>query len=216
MKRQTIEELFNAISHGIGALLAIAGLVLLLYYSISENHSIWHITSFAIYGSSLVALYLSSTLYHSFFKMPKAHSVFKVFDHASIYLLIAGTYTPFLFIPLHGSVGTPLAIFIWTVAVIGIGLKVFFAKRFNTLSTLCYVAMGWLIMFYLDDLLASIPAEAFYWLLAGGLSYTVGSVFYLMKKLPFSHCVWHMFVLGGSVTHFVAVFFYLRHIPIAG
>lgn len=216
MRQQTtLEEILNASTHGVGALLSIAALVLMLYYGITEERSSWHILSFSIYGTSLFILYLCSTLYHSFFKLPKVHRIMKIFDHAAIYLLIAGTYTPFLFIPLHGTLGNKLAIFIWTTALVGIILKVFFARKYNFLSTLCYLAMGWLIIFYVEDLLLAIPQEAFYWLLAGGLSYTLGAIFYMFKKLPYSHCVWHLFVLGGSITHFISIFFYLRFLPIA-
>lgn len=214
MKRITIEEIFNAASHGIGALLSIAALIVMMYATVAEHRSIWHIVSFAVYGTSMILLYLSSTLYHSFFKLPRVHSFFKILDHASIYLLIAGTYTPFLFIPLNGPIGRQCAFIVWSIAVIGIILKCFFAKRFKVLSTLCYLGMGWLIMFYIKPLLASIPTGAFYWLIAGGLSYTLGTVFYLQKKLPFSHFIWHLFVLGGSAAHFVAIFFYLRYLPV--
>lgn len=214
MQRQFIEEIINAVTHGIGAVLSLAALIVMLYYTISEDRSAWHITSFAVYGISMFILYLCSTLYHSFFKSPKLHALFKIFDHAAIYLLIAGTYTPFLLIPLHGDVGTALAYVIWSTALVGIVLKVFYAKRFNLLSTLCYLGMGWLIIFFVQDLWQNLSPAAFYWLLAGGLAYTCGAVFYMLKKMPFSHCIWHLFVLAGSATHFVAIFFYLRYIPV--
>ncbi len=214
MKRITIEEICNAISHGIGALLSIVALVVMIHTVITEQLSVWHEISFAIYGTSMICLYLSSTLYHSFFKLPKVHSFFKILDHMSIYLLIAGTYTPFLFIPLNGPIGFQCAILVWSMAVIGIIIKAFFAKKFRTLSTFCYLGMGWMIVFYIKPLLATIPIEAFYWLLGGGLCYTLGAVFYIFKKIPFSHFIWHLFVLGGSVAHFVAVFGYLRFIPV--
>lgn len=214
MNKLTIEEICNATSHGIGALLSIIALVAMIHSAIVEQLSFWHKLSFTIYGVSMICLYLSSTLYHSFFKIPKLHDLFKIFDHISIYLLIAGTYTPFLFIPLNGPIGLQCAIIVWSMALVGIAIKCFFAKRFRLISTLCYLGMGWMIMFYIKPLLATIPLNAFYFLLAGGLSYTIGAIFYLLKKIPFSHFIWHLFVLGGSISHFIAVFYYLRDIPI--
>lgn len=214
MTRNTREEFINAITHGLGAILSILALIIMVYTTVRDNRSMWHITSFTIYGASLVLLYLSSTLYHSFFKFPKVHALLKIFDHSAIYLLIAGTYTPFLLVPLHGPIGTQCAIIIWSIAGIGILLKLFYAQRFKILSTLCYLAMGWMIIFYVKPLLATIPENAFLWLLAGGFLYTAGAVFYLWKKLPYSHSIWHLFVMGGSAAHFIAIFYYIRFLPL--
>lgn len=214
MTSTTKEELLNSITHGLGAILAISALIAMVYTTVTEHRSVWHIASFTIYGISLVLLYLSSTLYHSFFKFSRAHSILKVFDHAAIYLLIAGTYTPFMLVALHGPVGTQCAIIIWTIALVGIVLKIFYAQRFKLISTLCYLAMGWMIMFYIKPFLAAIPINAFYWILGGGVFYTVGAIFYLWKKLPYNHSIWHLFVLAGSAAHFVAIFCYIRYLPL--
>ena len=153
-------------------------------------------------------LYLASTLYHSF-RRPKLKHVFHIVDHAAIYLLIAGTYTPFALVILHGIVGWAVMGIIWTLAAAGIILKVFFIGRFKGLSTACYIGMGWLIVVCIKPLAAGLAVDGLYWLLAGGVLYTVGSVFYLLKKMPYNHTVWHLFVLGGSAAHFVTIAFYV-------
>ena len=201
-----LEEILNAVTHGIGTILAIIALcvMVVLYNDVSE----WHLMSGAIYGGSLVLLYLASTLYHSFTN-EKLKSLFKFFDHAAIYILIAGNYTPFALIPLHGSFGWTIFGVIWSLAAIGILFKVFFVKRFKILSTICYLLMGWFAVFIMKPLIAALSIEAIYWLIAGGLFYTVGAAFYLIKRIPYNHAIWHLFVLAGSAAHFIAVVNYV-------
>lgn len=207
-----MEEVMNAVTHGVGTLLAVAGLVLLTVLAYLHG-SIWHIVSFSIYGTTLVLLYLASTLYHSFTN-ERVKRIFKILDHSAIYLLIAGTYTPFTLVPLHGVLGWTVFSLVWGLATIGIVLKVFFAGRYKVLSTLCYLGMGWFIVIAIKPLLAAVPALGMIWLFAGGLFYTLGSVFYLWKRLPYNHAIWHLFVLAGSISHFIAVFFYILPIPL--
>ena len=165
-----------------------------------------HILSAAVYGTSLILLYLMSTLYHSFFRLPKLSSVFKILDHSAIYLLIAGSYTPFLWIALRDSEGMIMSILIWTLAFFGIIWQCFNVGKHKTVATLCYVAMGWLAVLLIPDLLRHLPAEAMLWLVIGGLCYTVGAIFYLWKRLPFQHAIWHLFVLAGSAAHFYCIY----------
>lgn len=207
-----MEEVMNAVTHGIGTLLSVAGLVLLTVLAYLHG-DIWHIVSFSIYGTTLVLLYLSSTLYHSFTN-ERIKRIFKVLDHSAIYLLIAGTYTPFTLVPLHGVLGWTIFGLVWGFAVIGIALKIFFTGRFKLLSTLCYLGMGWFIVFAIKPLIDTVPAFGMTWLLVGGLFYTLGSIFYLWKKIPYNHAIWHLFVLAGSISHFIAVFFYILPTPL--
>lgn len=201
-----LEEILNAVTHGIGTILSIVALcvMIVLYNDVST----WHLMSGAIYGGSLVLLYLASTLYHSFTN-EKLKSLFKFFDHAAIYILIAGNYTPFALIPLHGDFGWTVFSVIWALAAIGILFQVFFVRRFKIFSTICYLLMGWFAVVMIEPLIASLPIEGIYWLLAGGLFYTVGSIFYLVKRIPYNHAIWHLFVLAGSAAHFVAVVNYV-------
>lgn len=207
-----MEEVMNAVTHGIGTLLAVAGLVLLTVLAYLHG-DIWHIVSFSIYGTTLVLLYLASTLYHSFTN-EKVKRIFKILDHSAIYLLIAGTYTPFTLVPLHGVLGWTVFGVVWGLAIIGIVLKVFFAGRFNIVSTMCYLGMGWFIVVAIKPLLATVPALGMSWLFIGGLFYSLGSIFYLWKRIPYNHAIWHLFVLAGSVSHFIAVFFYVLPTPL--
>lgn len=208
-----MEEVMNAVTHGIGTVLAIGGLLLL---TISAYHygGIWHILSFAIYGTTLVLLYLASTLYHSF-RNERLKYKFKILDHSAIYLLIAGTYTPFTLIPLHGTLGWTVFGIVWGLAILGIILKIFFTGRFKVISTMCYLFMGWLILLAIKPLIATVAASGIIWLVIGGLFYTLGTVFYLWNKLPYNHAIWHLFVLAGSISHFVAVFFYVLPIRLS-
>ncbi|MCX6951037.1 MAG: hemolysin III family protein, partial [Verrucomicrobia bacterium] len=165
----------------------------------------WSVTSTAIFGVTLVLLYTSSTLYHCF-RDEATKRLLRKFDHASIFLLIAGSYTPFLLVNLRGPWGWSLFGVIWALAVAGVALKFWFTGRFRLGSTLLYVGMGWLVLLALRPMQAAMPASALWLLVAGGVSYTAGTVFYLWKRLPYHHAVWHLFVLGGSVCHFFAVF----------
>jgi hemolysin III len=197
------EELLNCITHGAGMLLSIAALVLLIVFS-SLYGEASHVVSCTVFGVALLLLYTASTLYHSFQK-PRVKQFFKIFDHACIYVLIAGTYTPFLLVTLRGVIGWTLFGIIWFLAVSGIILKVFFVNRFRILSPIAYIMMGWIIIFAIKPLAQALAPGGIVWLVAGGLAYTLGVVFYAWRKLPFNHAIWHLFVLSGSVCHFFAV-----------
>ena len=171
----TLEEILNAVTHGVGAALAVAALIgMLVYYA---DDGVWHTTSCLVYGISLILLYLASTLYHSFTNR-KVKSVFKVIDHAAIFVLIAGNYTPFALIPLRGSFGWTIFGLVWGMALVGIVFQCFAAKRFRIVRTICYLAMGWFAVFMVKPLLETLPLEAIWWLVAGGLCYSVGAIFY--------------------------------------
>lgn len=206
-RKHLIYDIANAVIHGIGTALSIAALVLLVVFS-AIYHDAWYIVSTAIYGATLIILYISSTLYHSF-QNKKVKSIFKIFDHSSIYLLIAGTYTPFTLIPLRGPWGWSIFGVIWGLAIGGIVFKTFSAGKFKLVSTLIYIAMGWLIIIAFKPIVFSIPTYGFVWLLVGGLFYTTGTIFYMAKKFPFSHAIWHMFVLAGSICHFLSIFYFI-------
>jgi hemolysin III len=208
-----MEEKLNAITHGIGALLALVGLVI-LSVSAGLRGNIWHVVSFNIFGASLFLLYLFSTLYHSFTNAEVKY-VFKIFDHAAIFLLIAGTYTPFALVLLHGVLGWTVFGVIWGLALCGVIFTIFFVGRFKVLSTMCYIAMGWFIVLLIKPLMAALSVAGLSWLIAGGLFYTVGTVFYLYRRMPYNHTVWHLFVLAGSASHFVTVLRYVLPIPVA-
>ncbi|MGC8818471.1 MAG: PAQR family membrane homeostasis protein TrhA [Athalassotoga sp.] len=205
------EEIANAITHGIGTLLAIAALVILVIFSAIYGNA-WYVVSFSIYGSSMVILYTMSTIYHA---LPggKAKDVFEIFDHSSIFLLIAGTYTPFELITLRGPLGWTLFGITWSMAVIGILFKIFFVKKFVILSTLIYILMGWMVIFAINPLLEKLSLDGIIFLVIGGLLYTFGTVFYIRRKMRYHHFIWHLFVIGGSAMHFFAILFYV--LPLA-
>ncbi|HVS51075.1 MAG TPA: hemolysin III family protein [Opitutaceae bacterium] len=201
------EELANALTHGAGLALSIAALALLVTFA-SRHGDAWHVTSVAIFGATLVLLYTTSTLYHAF-RRAGVKRVLRKFDHAAIFLLIAGTYTPFALVSMRGPWGWSLFGIVWLLAAAGIALKFWFTGRFRVGSTLIYLAMGWLIVIALRPMIAAVAPNGLWWLLAGGLCYTGGTVFYLWRRLPYHHAVWHLFVLGGSACHFFAVFGYV-------
>ena len=201
------EEIINVVTHGIGFLLSLAALSLLVVFA-SLNGTVWHIVSFAIYGSSLVVLYFASTVFH-LSRTQKVRNRLNIFDHASIFLLIAGTYTPFVLVTLRGPWGWSIFGVIWGLAITGIILKLFFTGKFNLFSTILYVILGWIILIAIGPLASSLSFGGLMWLLAGGLSYTAGAVFYLMNKLPFNHAIFHVLILGGSICHFIAVFWFV-------
>lgn len=201
------EEIFSSVSHGLGALLSIAALVVLVVFA-SLKGDVWRIVSFSIYGFTLFFLYLSSTLYHSIV-YEKAKRVFRVFDHAAIYLLIAGSYTPISLVAMRGTWGWVIFSVIWSLALLGIILNIVSLEKTRIYSTILYVLMGWLIVAAAKPMLSMIPQGLFPWLLVGGLIYTFGIVFYAWKKIPFNHGIWHLFVLGGSVVHYLGFLFYL-------
>lgn len=197
------EEIAHSVTHGIGAALSLAALVTLLVLAIIHGTK-WHILSFAVYGVSLFAVYLASTLYHGVQK-PRLRPILRKVDHACIYLLIAGTYTPFVLISMRSSLGLTLLTVIWAMAVFGIVYKIFFIDHFAVLTTLIYVAMGWMSMFAWREMVANIPQTGLVLLVVGGGLYTVGVIFYAMTKIRYTHAVWHLFILGASACHFVAV-----------
>jgi hemolysin III len=203
IKHSLADELVNAITHGVGALLAIAALVLLVVFS-SIYGSAWEIVSFTIFGTTLVLLYLASTLYHSLTNA-RAKFLFRKFDHMAIFLLIAGTYTPFCLSALGGWIGWTIFSAVWVCAILGIVFKALFTGRMELLSTIMYILMGWIIVIAIKPLYESISLTTFILLLAGGLSYTAGTFFYMKEKIRFSHGIWHVFVLGGSTLHFFSV-----------
>lgn len=202
-----LEEKINITSHAAGLLLSLAACALMVLRA-SQYGNALHIVSVIIFGAGLVALYAASTVYHSATR-PETRARMRIIDHATIYLLIAGTYTPFTLITLKGTVGWIIFAVSWTLAAIGVYLKIHFTGRFEVLSTLMYVFMGWIIIFAVKPLLASLPLDGLYWLVAGGLSYTLGAVIYSIKAIPLNHATFHLFVLGGSICHFVAVYFYV-------
>jgi len=201
------EEIANSITHGIGAGLSIAGLTLLVALAVM-NGNIYQIVSFSIYGATLTILYLASTLYHSF-QQPRVKRIFRIFDHAAIFLLIAGTYTPFLLVGVRGTIGWTLLVVVWGLALLGVGFKALFINRFQKLSVLAYILMGWLSVIAAKEMLANIPLGGLIWLAAGGAIYTIGIIFYALKKYRYTHTVWHVFVLGGSICHYFAILLYL-------
>jgi hemolysin III len=201
------EEMTNIISHAIGLVLSIVALLLMLIRA-SESGDTLHIVSAAIFGFSLIALYAASTLYHSA-KDPKARSRLRINDHATIYILIAGTYTPFTLITLNGWVGWTVFGVSWAMATAGVILKLFFTGKYNVLSTLMYVLMGWIIIFAIKPLINSLSSEGLFWLIAGGVAYTTGAVIYSFEKINFNHAIFHLFVLLGSFCHFISVYFYV-------
>ncbi|MEQ6389164.1 hemolysin III family protein [Bacillaceae bacterium S4-13-58] len=201
------EELANAITHGIGALLSIAALTILVIYS-SIYGSTWHVVSFTIFGVTMVLLYFSSTLVHSF-PEGRVKDLFEIFDHSLIYFFIAGTYTPFLFIIIKGWVGWTLFGVVWALAIGGAIFKAFFVKKFLFMSTILYIIMGWLIVFGWNQISSNLHPNGLTLLITGGLLYTFGAVFYVWRGFKFHHAVWHLFVLAGTATHFFAILLYL-------
>jgi hemolysin III len=197
------EEIANAITHGIGAALAIAALVLLIVFSVMKG-TVWHVVSFSVFGATLVILYLESTLYHSLTNK-KVKRLFRKFDHMSIFLLIAGSYTPFCLTILRGSLGWIMFGVVWGSTIVGIVLKAFLTGKKDKLSTILYVVMGWLIVIAIKRMYLNMTFSGFLFLVIGGLLYTVGALFYSWDKLKYNHGVWHLFVIGGSVCHFFSV-----------
>ncbi len=201
------EERLNIASHALGAILSLIALVLLLRHPGTQGQ-LKTIASFGIFGASLLILYLASTIYHAS-TLPEWRTRMRVVDHAAIYVLIAGTYTPYTLITLNSALGWRLFYVSWGLAISGIALKLFFTGRFKLLSTVMYVVMGWLIVFAIKPLMQSLSSEGLYWLVAGGLSYTLGAVIYAIKAISFNHAIFHIFVLIGSICHFISVYFYL-------
>lgn len=200
------EELWNAITHGIGLLISIPACVLLILIGVQSGNAV-EITSYSIFGASLVLLFLMSTLLHS---MPEKYKrFFSILDHSSIYVLIAGTYTPFLLIAIGGVLGIVLLSIVWAIAIFGIVFKCLFIHKFETFSLVLYIAMGWLIVFAIKPLYAFLQFDGFTFLFIGGLLFTFGSIFYAWRKLPYNHAIWHLFVIAGCACMVVCVAVYL-------
>lgn len=201
------EEVINAVTHGIGAILSIAALVTLLILS-AGNGDPWRISGFSIYGASLFTLYMASFLYHAA-RGEKLKKIFRILDHCSIFLLIAGTYTPILLIAMRGVWGWTLFAMIWAMAAAGLIYEIVLGGRPKWISLALYIAMGWLAVIAIKPMFSALPTGLLLWILFGGLLYTGGIVFYVWKRLPFNHAIWHVFVLCGSVLHFTGIVLYL-------
>ena len=203
-----IEERINIISHAFGFFLSIYALLLLVVHAYMYGGAV-DIISFTVFGISLLIVYAASTLYHSS-KKPELRLKMKVLDHAAIYVLIAGTYTPFTLITLHGtSIGWILFALSWTLALFGIILKLFFTGKLTVLSTMMYLLMGWIIVFAIKPLIDNLPIDGLFWFIAGGVAYTIGAILYSIKKIKFNHAIFHILVLVGSFSHFITVFVYV-------
>jgi hemolysin III len=202
-----LEERINIASHAAGFFCSLGALALLVWRAGRFGNAV-DVVSAGIFGASLVALYAASTAYHSASR-PSARARLRVIDHATIYLLIAGTYTPFTLITLKGTVGWVIFGVSWGLAALGVYLKIHFTGRFDKLSTVMYVAMGWIIIFAAEPLMERLAPAGLYWIVAGGLSYTLGAVIYSIRRIPMNHAIFHGFVLGGSLCHFMAVYFYV-------
>lgn len=214
-RRQTLaEEIANSVTHAVGVGLAIAALVVLTVFAARRGDP-WRIVGFSIYGSTLVLVYLASTLYHAFHG-PRVKRLLRELDHVAIYLLIAGTYTPVTLVGIRGAWGWTLFGVIWGLALVGIAAKFTIARRVRGLATTLYLAMGWMVVVALRPLIEALPAGLILWLLAGGIFYSLGVVFWLMHRLPFHHAIWHLLVLAGSACHFVGMLLYLAPPPDSG
>lgn len=202
-----VEEKMNVFSHAAGLVLSIVALIFLIARAI-EYGDAWHIVSFSIFGFSLILLYAASTFYHCT-QSPTLRSRLNIIDHASIYVLIAGTYTPFTLVTLNGSTGWVLFGISWGLAISGLILKLFFTGKYNIISTIMYVFMGWIIIFAIKPLIHHLPLKGLLWLFAGGISYTMGAILYSIDKIKFNHAIFHLLVLNGSFCHFISVYFYV-------
>ncbi len=201
------EEIANSITHGVGALLAVVGMTVLVVFAALTGDPV-RIAASIIYGVSMVLEYTASTLYHAL-PQPRAKHVFKILDHSGIYLLIAGSYTPFLLVTLAGAGGWWMAAGIWTLALIGIVVEGFWAYRPKWLSASVYLLMGWLAIFAIKPMVANLPPAGVWLLVAGGVAYTIGVPFYVFKRVPYLHMVWHLWVLLGSALHFFAILLFV-------
>ena len=199
------EEIFNSVTHGIGALLSIAALVILVVFAAIKGDT-WHVVSYTIFGSTLVLLYLSSTHYHSFTR-EKVKNLFARFDHAAIFLLIAGTYTPYLLTVLRGAVGWIMFGIIWGLAIAGVVIRSIYITRFRKLMVAIYLLMGWMFVFAIVPMVKNLPAASTVFLFVGGGCYSLGVIFYAWRNLKFGHGIWHLFVLAGSIMHFFSVLY---------
>ena len=203
-KRYTLgEEIFNSVSHGTGGLLAIAGTVVLIIFAAIYSNA-WGVVSSAVYGASMIILYTMSTLYHAITNQ-KAKKFFRIMDHNTIFLLIAGTYTPITLVPLRGALGWTLFGVVWGAAILGIVLNSINLEKFSKPSLVCYIAMGWVIFFAIKPMIETVDKVPLIFLLVGGIFYTVGIIFYALKKIKYFHSIWHLFTIGGTVFHYFAI-----------
>jgi len=201
------EEIANAVTHGIGALLSVAALTLLVFYAVLQQDTL-RIASFAIYGSTLVSLFLASTLYHALVS-PKVKRLFKLLDHCAIYLLIAGTYTPLMLITLNGLLGYTMLIVVWLLALAGIIYKIICGSKYKFISVASYVGMGGISLLCIQQLYHALQGNGLLLLGAGGAFYSIGIIFYLNNRIPFNHAIWHLFVLAGAICHFFMMWYYV-------
>lgn len=204
----TTEERWNIYTHLFGLILSSIGLGFLINKSLHID-SQWAVLSFSIFGISMITLYLASTLYHAATN-PEKRAKLKIFDHSAIYILIAGSYTPFTLVSLINDGGITVFTIVWIFALVGLIIKLFFTGRFKIISTLMYVLMGWMIVFSFRDLQANMSAEGINWLIAGGLAYTIGAILYSIKKIPYNHAIFHFFVLIGTFCHFISILNYVE------
>ncbi|HEX9093196.1 MAG TPA: hemolysin III family protein [Coriobacteriia bacterium] len=206
------EDIANSITHGVGVAFSISAMTLLIVFAVLWGDS-WGLASAIVFGTSLVLLYSGSTLYHSL-PFPRARHVFKIIDHCAIYVLIAGSYTPFTLVTVRDAGGWWMFGIVWTLAAIGIAMEAFWTYRPKWLSIVVYLGMGWLVAFMIGPVRAALAPRGLWLLVGGGLFYTVGTAFYGLKRVPYFHMVWHLFVLAGSVCHFLAVLLYV--LPLRG
>lgn len=205
------EEIANSITHGVGILFSIVTVTILLVYSIWKKSAI-SIVAFSVYGFGSISLYVASTLYHSF-RSEKLKRIFRLFDHSSIYLFIAGTYTPIVLLCMKGYWRIGILTSVWLIAILGISFKILTFNKFEKYkkaSLAIYIVMGWILVIAIKPMLEMVPMGFFMWLLMGGIVYTVGTIFYSIKKIPYNHAIWHIFVLTGSIIHFLGIFLYLK------
>lgn len=202
------EEIANAVTHGVAALMSIAGLAILVGFAVAYSGSPTVITAVSVFGASMIFLYVASTLYHAI-PNPKAKQILQRLDHSMIFVLIAGSYTPFCLVTLKGVTGIGLCIAVWSIAIVGIALQGVLIKQSKWLNSLLYLAMGWLVLLVIEPLIESLPNTGLWLLTAGGLSYSLGVIFYIWKTLPYSHAIWHLFVFAGTVLQFLAVLLYV-------
>lgn len=204
----TGEEIANAVTHGLAALMSIAGLAILVGFAVAYSGSPTVITAVSVFGASMIFLYVASTLYHAI-PNPKAKRILQRLDHSMIYVLIAGSYTPFCLVTLEGVAGIALCIAVWAIAVAGIALQGLLIKKSKWLNSLLYLAMGWLVILVIEPLIENLPNGGLWLLTAGGLSYSLGVIFYIWKTMPYSHAIWHVFVFAGTLLQFLAVLLYV-------
>jgi hemolysin III len=201
------EEKANILTHAFGFVMSLIALIFLIDHAIDKGETL-HLVSFSVFGLSLIVLYAASTIYH-YSSTPYWRIKLRIFDHSAIYVLIAGTYTPMALITLKGGVGLLIFGVVWGLALLGIILKLFFTGKYEILSTLMYIGMGWMVVFAIKPLIANFPIEGLWWIFGGGAFYTVGAILYSIQKIPFNHAIFHVCVLGGSFCHFMAIYFHV-------